>query len=300
MMMKLAILLWTLMSVQSRPYLYLENDERGGNVHSHIVRVNEDYNDESLRGFQEDDSVEEEIVAVNEAPRNKPRCQLFEGDLCLDEGDKAVVNHKRPEADMKRNVIRVQKKLWPNKVVYYSVDENLRDLRPKIADAIRAFHDKTCLKFREVDQTYGGDYVKMHKGNGCWSKLGRSGGAQLLSLGSGCEYVGVVAHELMHAIGIWHEQSRPDRDRHVEVLWQNIEPGQEKNFKKYDHGKVDTLGLSYDYYSVMHYDRFLYSVDGKRPTIIARGKPWIRLGGQLKGTLTSNDVTEINELYDCD
>ena len=77
-------------------------------------------------------------------------------------------------------------------------------------------------------------------------------------------------------------------------------PGQEKNFKKYDHGKVDTLGLSYDYDSVMHYDRFLYSVDGKRPTIIARGKPWIRLGGQLKGTLTSNDVKEINELYDCD
>lgn len=35
----------------------------------------------------------------------------------------------------------------------------------------------------------------------CWSKIGRSGGAQLLSLGSGCEYVGVVAHELMHAIG---------------------------------------------------------------------------------------------------
>ena len=39
-------------------------------------------------------------------------------------------------------------------------------LRPKIADAISAFHDKTCLKFREVDQTYGGDHVKMHKGNG--------------------------------------------------------------------------------------------------------------------------------------
>ena len=35
-------------------------------MHSHIVRVNEDYNDESRRGFQEDDSIEEEIVAVNE------------------------------------------------------------------------------------------------------------------------------------------------------------------------------------------------------------------------------------------
>ena len=31
--------------------------------------------------------------------------------------------------------------------------------------------------------------------------MGRSGGSQPLSLGSGCEYVGVVMHELMHSIG---------------------------------------------------------------------------------------------------
>ena len=35
----------------------------------------------------------------------------------------------------------------------------------------------------------------------CWSKIGRSGGAQSLSLGRGCEYVGVVLHEVMHALG---------------------------------------------------------------------------------------------------
>lgn len=49
--------------------MFLENAERGGNVHSHIVRVNEDYNDESRRGFQED--VQEEIVAVNEGNARK-------------------------------------------------------------------------------------------------------------------------------------------------------------------------------------------------------------------------------------
>lgn len=63
--------------------MFLENAERGGNVHSHIVRVNEDYNDESRRGFQEDDSIQEEIVAVNEgntrkdALRDEKRFRIF-------------------------------------------------------------------------------------------------------------------------------------------------------------------------------------------------------------------------------
>ena len=62
----------------------------------------------------------------------------------------------------------------------------------------------------------------------CWSYIGRiywRKGGQTLSLGYRCNNRGIIMHEMMHAIGFWHEQSRPDRDQYVEVLWDNISKG---------------------------------------------------------------------------
>lgn len=88
-----------------------------------------------------------------------------------------------------------------------------------------------------------------------------------MSIGYGCESVrqlhftehfimhfvfqiGIVAHEIGHALGLWHEQSRKDRDSHIDILINNILPYQRSQFDARD---SDYLGVGYDIGSVMQY-----------------------------------------------
>ena len=54
------------------------------------------------------------------------------------------------------------------------------------------------------------------------SHVGRRGGQQDVTIGHGCTRLGTCQHELLHALGTIHEQSRPDRDDHVTIVWDNI------------------------------------------------------------------------------
>ena len=64
--------------------------------------------------------------------------------------------------------------------------------------------------------------------------------------GMGCVTVGIAIHEMVHAAGFFHEQSRTDRDDHVKVIFENIPPKYHAQFKKHPSNELDTLGLPYD------------------------------------------------------
>ncbi|XP_078360166.1 zinc metalloproteinase nas-15-like [Oculina patagonica] len=133
-------------------------------------------------------------------------------------------------------------------------------------------------------------------GKGCYSNaVGRLGGKQQISLGFACITHGQAVHEIGHALGFWHEQSRPDRDNYVEILWDNIQEGMAYNFKKYTHGQIDSLGSPYDYNSIMHYGKRDFAKWPWMTTIRAKNGASI---GQRRH-LSPLDIQQMNKFYNC-
>ncbi|CAG5850349.1 unnamed protein product [Menidia menidia] len=137
--------------------------------------------------------------------------------------------------------------------------------RNTIVEGLNSFAQSTCIRF--TPQQRQRDFVDIQSRSGCYSFVGRRGGGQVVSLSrNGCVFRQVIQHELLHALGFNHEQTRSDRDNHVRILLQNVIPGQEHNFRKIN---TRNLGTPYDYGSVMHYSRFAFSRN-RQPTISHR------------------------------
>ncbi|KAI1291941.1 Zinc metalloproteinase nas-13 [Halotydeus destructor] len=195
-----------------------------------------------------------------------------------------------------RNALKDPRELWPNGRIPYLLSKRFSEKdRTVLAAAVQTYHDRTCLRFEPKNST-DYDFIYIYPGLlGCASQVGRAGGMQYVSLGSGCSYVGIAQHELMHTSGFWHEQSRADRDDYIRILWDNIEPGMAYNFDKYTLEEIQHLDVPYDYGSVMHYGSHAFA-KGFGPTIVPRA-PATNIG-QRKG-LSDIDILKVNLLYNC-
>ena len=161
---------------------------------------------------------------------------------------------------------------------------------------------ETCLKFQF--RTFG-DRIQFTNGSGCSSFIGRlrRPGKQAVTLGRGCYSVGIILHEILHALGIWHEQSRPDRDDYIRIITENIKERYRFAFQKRNSFQIDYHGEGYDYSSVMHYSLSAFRNSSGLRTIevtneadyIWQGRPKV---GQRKA-LSKSDITQINRMYNC-
>ncbi|XP_018547838.1 high choriolytic enzyme 2 isoform X3 [Lates calcarifer] len=164
--------------------------------------------------------------------------------------------------------------------------------RSVIDRGLKSFNSNTCIRF--VHRTKERDYLDIQSDEGCYSYVGRQGNAQTLSLERpGCVHHSVIQHELLHALGFHHEQSRSDRDQHIRVLWQNIDP---ENVDQFEIENTLNLNTPYDYISVMQYDRDAFSVNGL-PTMVPIPDPSVQFGEATQ--MSRNDVIRVNRLYNC-
>ncbi|NXU24801.1 BMP1 protein, partial [Thalassarche chlororhynchos] len=207
----------------------------------------------------------------------------------------------RQRARSRRAATSRPERVWPDGVIPYVISGNFSGSQRAIfRQAMRHWEKHTCVTFleRNDEDSY---IVFTYRPCGCCSYVGRRGGGpQAISIGKNCDKFGIVVHELGHVIGFWHEHTRPDRDDHVSIIRENIQPGQEYNFLKMEPEEVESLGETYDFDSIMHYARntfsrgiFLdtilpkYDVNGVRPAIGQRTR------------LSKGDIAQARKLYRC-
>lgn len=188
--------------------------------------------------------------------------------------------------------------LWPGGIVPYVIDSNVPSgLSSEIQGAVQDYN-RTNIKLQQRNEE--NDYVRFVrddniKGAG-QSPIGRQGGRQDIKLKSDAGTATVI-HELGHAIGLWHEQARNDRDSFVEVLWDNIESGLKHNFDKHISDGID-VG-PYDFESRMHYGRKAF---GKRDPLSGETLETLRslIPGeniQPSNQLSMIDIQGVNSIY---
>jgi hypothetical protein len=180
---------------------------------------------------------------------------------------------------------------WPGGVIPFVIDADIPHPE-RIYDAMLQWTAATPIRLvRRTDETNYVRFVRENNDGLCFSSIGMIGGEQKIRTDDKCE-TGTLVHEIGHTVGLWHEQSRQDRDRFVKVVYQNITQGSLRDFERHINDEPDFS--NYDFASIMHYGAY---ADSKEPggasiETIPAGIPI----GQRK-SLSLGDIDAVEHMY---
>lgn len=185
---------------------------------------------------------------------------------------------------------------WEHGLIPFEMSEDLPLInKAAVLQAILHLQQHTNLEFVEIrpgNRDKYADYLRFIPANGttCSSWVGKQGGEQVINLAPRCHTMNTV-HEIGHAIGLWHEQSRADRAQYIKIMWENIEADERHNFEQHLTDGKD-FG-EYNYQSIMHYGPYAFSKNGEK-TIIPLDES-AQIGQRTQ--LSAGDIAAINAMY---
>ncbi|KAH3800044.1 hypothetical protein DPMN_153669 [Dreissena polymorpha] len=180
-------------------------------------------------------------------------------------------------------------KRWPRKIIHYNISEFDHKGRENILEAMRVWSKYTCLKFTERAHEF--DYINIVPSD--------ERGPQFISLNNNsCMDIPIILHELGHAIGLYHEHSRPDRDKFVFVHYNNITKNMSHEFDKIDPREYVNFNKPYDYRSIMHYSKRAFAANPNGITLETIDEDYADIIGKAT-VLSFYDVMLVNAMYNC-
>merc|ERR1711970_32813 len=197
---------------------------------------------------------------------------------------------------------------WPNNEVPYQFDSSFTSTdRLAFIEATKHISAVTCISFVHK---FASKYLRVRRdcscGGSCFSGayvegLG-AGSPRNMAVGSPCldpnnqNSVGLLIHEILHALGIGHTQTRPDRNSYISVNYQNIQGGSSQ-FQLCS--SCNTYGIPYDCLSIMHYRAWAFAPQSQQGKYSMTAKSSSCDLLKTNKVLRSTDIQLINKIYGC-